>query len=157
MADLTGTLSSGNSMTGTLGVVYGKDGKSAYEIALSNGFEGSEAEWVESLKGEQGERGLQGDPFTYDDFTQEQLVPDELCCVTEQFRSLEDGTAGKGVGSTLVHCELVRLLYNIIAAAYHKVRPVCFCCLNQSQEHIAVNPVIRVKKTDVFSFCLSQA
>lgn len=30
----------------------GKDGKSAYEIAVSKGFEGTEEEWLESLKGE---------------------------------------------------------------------------------------------------------
>ena len=29
----------------------GKDGKSAYEIAVANGFSGTEAEWLESLKG----------------------------------------------------------------------------------------------------------
>ena len=32
-----------------------KGGKSAYEIALDNGFEGTEAEWLESLKGKDGE------------------------------------------------------------------------------------------------------
>lgn len=32
----------------------GGNGKSAYEIALDNGFEGSEAEWLESLKGDDG-------------------------------------------------------------------------------------------------------
>jgi hypothetical protein len=32
-------------------------GKSAYEIAVENGFEGSEAEWLESLKGTNGEDG----------------------------------------------------------------------------------------------------
>lgn len=30
----------------------GGDGKSAYDIAVENGFEGTEAEWLESLKGE---------------------------------------------------------------------------------------------------------
>lgn len=30
----------------------GKDGKSAYEIAVAHGFEGSEEEWLESLQGE---------------------------------------------------------------------------------------------------------
>lgn len=39
-------------------------GLSAYEVALNNGFEGTEQEWLASLKGE---------PFTYDDFTPEQL------------------------------------------------------------------------------------
>lgn len=32
----------------------GDDGKSAYDIAVDNGFEGAEAEWLESLKGKDG-------------------------------------------------------------------------------------------------------
>lgn len=35
-------------------------GKSAYEIALLNGFEGTETEWLASLKGDTGEIGPQG-------------------------------------------------------------------------------------------------
>ena len=35
-------------------VVGGNDGLSAYEIAVKNGFEGTEAEWLESLKGNNG-------------------------------------------------------------------------------------------------------
>ena len=38
----------------------GNDGKSAYEIAVDNGFTGTEAEWLESLKGEKGEPGTDG-------------------------------------------------------------------------------------------------
>src|SRR5690625_5736561 len=38
----------------------GADGKSAYEIAVEQGFEGDVNEWLESLKGERGEQGLQG-------------------------------------------------------------------------------------------------
>ena len=38
----------------------GEDGKSAYEIAKEFGFEGSEEEWLESLKGEQGPAGEMG-------------------------------------------------------------------------------------------------
>jgi len=37
-----------------------EDGKSAYEIAIENGFEGSEAEWLESLKGKDGQDGENG-------------------------------------------------------------------------------------------------
>lgn len=33
------------------GKIYDIDGDSAYEIAVANGFEGTEAEWLESLKG----------------------------------------------------------------------------------------------------------
>lgn len=35
----------------------GKDGKSAYEIAVSKGFKGTEEEWLASLKGDPGEDG----------------------------------------------------------------------------------------------------
>lgn len=38
----------------------GKDGESAYEIAVRNGFEGTETEWLESLKGETGATGSAG-------------------------------------------------------------------------------------------------
>ena len=42
---------------GELGGGSGTAGKSAYEIAVDNGFVGTETEWLESLKGEQGEAG----------------------------------------------------------------------------------------------------
>lgn len=38
----------------------GADGLSAYEIAQNNGFEGTQTEWLASLKGDRGETGLQG-------------------------------------------------------------------------------------------------
>lgn len=38
----------------------GQDGKSAYEIAVDNGFVGDETEWLASLRGPQGERGSAG-------------------------------------------------------------------------------------------------
>lgn len=39
----------------------GKDGLSAYEIALKNGYTGTEKQWIASLKGEQGVQGEQGE------------------------------------------------------------------------------------------------
>ena len=38
----------------------GKDGKSTYEIAVEHGFVGTEAEWLESLKGVDGKDGVNG-------------------------------------------------------------------------------------------------
>lgn len=38
----------------------GKDGKSAYEIAVEHGFVGTETEWLESLKGVDGKDGVNG-------------------------------------------------------------------------------------------------
>ena len=38
----------------------GQDGKSAYEIAVANGYTGDEEQWLASLKGRDGERGRDG-------------------------------------------------------------------------------------------------
>lgn len=38
----------------------GLNGKSAYEIAVANGYDGNEAQWLASLKGRDGERGRDG-------------------------------------------------------------------------------------------------
>ena len=40
-----------------MGAIKGEEGKSAYQIAVENGFEGTEIEWLASLKGETGEPG----------------------------------------------------------------------------------------------------
>lgn len=42
------------------GALKGKDGESAYQIALNNGFIGNQKDWLESLKGEKGDDGLNG-------------------------------------------------------------------------------------------------
>jgi hypothetical protein len=38
-----------------------ENGKSAYELALDNGFKGTEDEWLDSLKGDTGPQGPKGD------------------------------------------------------------------------------------------------
>ena len=50
----------------TVGTTYNPEkikgnAKSAYEVALDNGFEGTEAEWLASLKGDKGDTGAQGE------------------------------------------------------------------------------------------------
>ncbi|QGG51613.1 hypothetical protein [Lysinibacillus pakistanensis] len=43
-----------------VGPIRGPEGKSAYDLALQNGFEGTMEEWIVSLKGETGPRGPEG-------------------------------------------------------------------------------------------------
>lgn len=43
------------------GEEYNIAGDSAYETAVKNGFEGTEEEWLESLKGDDGDKGDEGD------------------------------------------------------------------------------------------------
>ena len=57
--NLRGTLSDPEGLTGTLEGLLVR-GYSAYDIAKVLGFEGTEAEWLASLKGEKGDRGIQG-------------------------------------------------------------------------------------------------
>lgn len=42
------------------GEFKGKDGLSAYEVAVENGFDGTEEEWLISLKGQDGKNGIDG-------------------------------------------------------------------------------------------------
>ena len=54
-------MNNANNQDGYLYIV-GNRGYSAYEVAVLNGFVGTEQEWLDSLKGPSGERGLPGDP-----------------------------------------------------------------------------------------------
>lgn len=90
---LVGTLSGGGSMRGGVGTVFGKDGKSAYEVAVKNGYEGTETEWLESLKGEQGEKGDKGEKGADGTMTFADLTP-------EQKASLKGDKGDKGDSGT---------------------------------------------------------
>lgn len=60
------TLSDGSSISATLPDLTGpagqkgSDGLSAYQIAVKDGFKGSEQDWLQSLKGQKGDVGLAG-------------------------------------------------------------------------------------------------
>lgn len=57
-----------NGYTGTeaawLTSITGVEGKSAYEVAKETGYTGTKAEWIASLKGEKGDKGDKGEPGT---------------------------------------------------------------------------------------------
>ena len=66
MNELKGTLTPVNQISGKLSSSSIK-GDSAYQIALENGFVGTEEEWLLSLigpAGEKGEKGDKGDSYT---------------------------------------------------------------------------------------------
>lgn len=50
----------GDSLEGA-GALKGDKGDSAYQVAVNNGFDGTQPEWLLSLKGEKGDQGIQGD------------------------------------------------------------------------------------------------
>lgn len=64
---LTGSMSTVEDLTAEISPSsIGRDGKSAYEIAVDNGFNGTVAEWLRSLHGEKGELGKDGSDATVD-------------------------------------------------------------------------------------------
>src|SRR5699024_4030274 len=52
----------------------GHQGLSAYQVAVQEGFVGSEYEWLESLKGQDGKDGTDGQSFDYDSLSPEQKL-----------------------------------------------------------------------------------
>lgn len=59
--NLTGDITEKQSIQGDLSLGYGANGRSAYEVAVALGFEGTEEEWLDSLKGDKGDRGDKGE------------------------------------------------------------------------------------------------
>ena len=72
MENLRGTISSRGSLNGKLNGLEKIQGYSAYQVAVINGFVGTEAEWLESLKGAQGDPGKPGAVQTVNG-----ILPDE--------------------------------------------------------------------------------
>lgn len=84
---LTGIIMSENKLTGCLGArneinvdiigtgARGKEGKSAYETWLEQGNEGTEQEYLASLKGEQGIQGIKGDKGDTGDLSNLDVAP----------------------------------------------------------------------------------
>lgn len=96
--------------------IQGVEGDSAYQVALDNGFVGTEQEWLDSLvgpQGEQGEQGIQGPPGQngsgsgtvtavngiLPDGTGNVLVPNATQ-TSDGWMSSEDKTKLDGLGST---------------------------------------------------------
>lgn len=65
------------------GGLQGEDGASAYEVAVINGYTGSETEWLASLKGEKGDVGPQGPPGTASGGYTSSLSPDSFGAIHE--------------------------------------------------------------------------
>ena len=72
----------------------GLDGKSAYQIAVANGFAGSEAAWLLSLKGEKGEKGDPGSGGSGADTTALQQEIDALKAVVAKMPKYKEYQAG---------------------------------------------------------------
>lgn len=115
---------------GSGGGGQGGDGKSAYEIAVEHGFEGSEEEWLESLQGADGYTPRKGiDYFTEEDIvdldipivdgymseTSDNAIANKI--VAEKVKFLSDAVETANVGVMGLETELdgIRLLINVQA------------------------------------------
>ena len=69
----------------------GTAGKSAYEIAVDNGFVGTETEWLESLKGSDGDKGDNGTTPHIDETTKNWFIGDVDTGISAQGTNGKDG------------------------------------------------------------------
>ena len=85
----------------------GEDGDSAYEVAVANGFVGTESAWLASLvgpQGEQGEQGIQGPPGAdgsgAGDMTKAVYDPSNVNGSAFSQDNMSDGTTNKNFTAT---------------------------------------------------------
>ena len=72
--------------------VDGKDGKSAYEIAVNNGFVGTEAEWLESLKGADGLTEIPDNSITNKKLAPASITSEKIALSAVKTQHLEKGS-----------------------------------------------------------------
>ena len=77
----------------------GTAGKSAYEIAVDNGFVGTETEWLESLKGSDGDKGDNGTTPHIDETTKNWFIGDTDTGILAQGTNGKDGKDGKSIST----------------------------------------------------------
>jgi hypothetical protein len=89
---LRGTISGKKPISGQINSITMLEGDSAYEVAVKNGFVGTEAEWLASLKGPKGDKPERGkDYWTPDDvLTIENHIDNKLIGVAYYGNTLSD-------------------------------------------------------------------
>ena len=127
--------------------VDGKDGKSAYQIAVEQGFVGSEAAWLLSLKGEKGEKGDPGSGGSGTDTTALQQEIDALKAAVAKMPKYKEYQAGY-----IPRANLVGTLANngLITANYPKPfskRPILNVTLDIADTNVRVQYVNNVTET----------
>ena len=102
--ELQGSVESGGEVRGKLSGLEFIQGKSAFEVAVINGFSGTEAEWLASLKGAKGDTPKKGIDY-YTEAEKQALVAEVLAAANENTVAARIGevtllsSAWKGSGS----------------------------------------------------------
>jgi hypothetical protein len=115
----------------------GIDGKSAYEVACDNGFEGTEQEWIESLRGEHGDMG------------QIEVAIDDLPPDDETLHVRNLLTASKSSGKWRLRFwlgGLVEWIYNNFLSTFYKSHKVMS---SSDLSHVKVGTVLTDTLIDV--------
>ena len=127
--------------------VDGKDGKSAYQIAVAQGFAGSEAAWLLSLKGEKGEKGDPGSGGSGTDTTALRQEIDALKAAVAKMPKYKEYQAGY-----IPRADFVGALANsaLVTANYPKPfskRPIVNVTLDIADTTVRVQYVHNVTET----------
>jgi len=114
MADFNGNIPGRHRMNGQIvgDLIFGVPGKSAYQLAVENGYEGSLEQWLEGLQGERGPQGPAGPAG--DDYVLTDADKAEIAEMAAGLVEVPDsgGNAGQSGLSTTAANLLVNILRN---------------------------------------------
>ena len=129
--ELSGNISSKKSISGNVVVPNLIHGKSAYEIAVINGFEGTEAEWLASLKGEkgvigpQGEKGADGKDYLLTEADKKEIAEMAKPKIDQTYTpDSENAQSGKAVAQALENYHTADVVNSMVEAL--KTKTVAF-------------------------------
>ena len=113
----------------------GQDGKSAYQIAVDNGYTGTETEWLASLKGSGGQDGTNGVNYSAGEGI--------------KINNKEDGS--KEIAATVPIVPITREEYDAIDEEIKKTNNVLYLILNDSDINngtSSMNNLVSVEESD---------
>jgi len=99
MGGLTGSISGRQNFSGNSSIGRGA---SAYEVAVAEGYTGTEAEWLASLKGERGDKGDKGDKGDDGFYTHNQIAASSAWVINHLLGKYPSVTIEDSAGNVVV-------------------------------------------------------
>lgn len=130
-------------------------GKSAYEIAVDNGFVGSEVEWLESLKGKDGKDGTNGTAGSNGENGKD-ITAEALFDLAVEYGLYEDNADGysKFLGDYLTDNVRVKTVQEVASECLNQVVSI-YCENSQGVMQAGAGVIYEINTTDNFAYVIT--